>query len=151
MRRIYFAHPIIDYDTLREKEALFTINCFFSDGAACEIVNPNQSVHQAGYDDRGEFAYWTDLATSCDDVCFMAMPGEKRLIGSGVHAEVEACILAGRGIYEISRTRIEGLPQIEFYGKPVLNDRLRQIADRAMDIADTRLVTRMIFDYVEGR
>jgi hypothetical protein len=130
--RIYFAHPMPDYDTLREAEAIRAIQDHF--GPEFDVVNPNHPDHRAGYAASGnDFKYWTDLAASCGMVVYMSLP--EGWIGSGVWKEAEAALLAGRWVHEIDR----GLGRIV---------RVRHLdVSRCLSVDETRRTTHMILQY----
>ena len=98
--RIYFAHPMPDYNTVREKYAMDAITRHF--GPEFHVVNPNHPDHEAGYTAAGrDFSYWTDLAKSCGRVVFMSLP--LGIIGSGVWKEVDASLREDREVWQIDR------------------------------------------------
>jgi hypothetical protein len=137
--RIYFAHPMPDYDTRLEARAIEAIHAEF--GPEFEVVNPNHPDHEAGYEAAGrDFSYWTDLARSCGAVVYMALPND--WIGSGVWKEAEAAIRANRRVHELPRdlshsTRVAHLD-----------------VARCLSVEETRRTTRMILayrrDYADG-
>ena len=68
--RLYFAHPVSDYNRPREQKALEAIRMAFPE---CEIVNPNSDHHSMEYKRVG-FRYFEDLAKSCQIVAAMPFP-----------------------------------------------------------------------------
>ncbi len=130
--RLYFAHPIIDYDMPIEAVALIKIEKRFP---GFEIINPNTPEHAAAYKARGNFLYWEELAASRYYTVFLCMPGKDRLIGSGVAKEIEAA-MAGRGfVYEIDRKTFE------ISRHPQLN------RARVMSVEQTGLMVNMMRDW----
>jgi len=91
--RIYFAHPVTDYGTERERGAVAAI-----EAEGWTVENPNQPHHQAGYDEEG-MVYFERLAASCDALIFMRFPGGA--IGAGVGKEIDAAQAAACPIYEL--------------------------------------------------
>ena len=90
--RVYFAHPVTDYGTERERRAL--------DDLAAQgwyVENPNQPQHQAGYD-RDGMVYFQRLAASCDALIFVRFPNGA--IGAGVGKEIDAAQGNGIPVYE---------------------------------------------------
>ena len=79
--RIYFAHPIADYDTQYEKECLLEIKRRFP---GCTIVNPNSEKHQQGYN-RSGMNYFVLLAATCHKL--IAVPFRDGKFGAGVWTE----------------------------------------------------------------
>lgn len=86
MNTIYFAHPITDYGTERQAEAIAYLSRDW------KVVNPDHPDHQAGYAAEG-MAYFERLAASCDVLAFMRFPDGS--IGAGVGKEIEAAKQAG--------------------------------------------------------
>lgn len=134
-QRIYFAHPMPDYDTVLEAAALQAIEHEF--GPEFHIINPNTPEHQKAYLDGGsKFEYWTDLARSCGTVVFMALPN--RWIGSGVWKEVEAAILGNWRVFELERNLSLGFFRVAHLD-----------VGRCLSVEETRRTTRMILQYKE--
>jgi hypothetical protein len=136
--RVYFAHPMVDYDTPREAAAHEALHMHF--GPEFTIVNPNRPEYQQGYEDAGkDFKYWTTLARSCRQVAFMAMPGG-HWIGSGVWKEVDASLVKGSPVWEISREKPYGLERV-----------IRLDPERLLTVEETRRWTRIMEAYRNGR
>lgn len=103
--KVYFAHPITDYETGRERRAL--------DGMVAQgwqVENPNQPHHQEGYQREG-MEYFQRLAAACDALVFMRFPNGA--IGAGVGKEIGAARGAGIPVYEWFDGEIYGV-----YGAP---------------------------------
>jgi len=132
--RIYFAHPMPDYDTDLEARAVVAIREEF--GPEFDVVNPNHPDHQAGYATRGDFSYWTDLAKSCGALVFMSLPND--WIGSGVWKEAEAAIRADRRVYEIMRDDLSLIAVVKHLD-----------VGRCLPVEETRRTTHMILAYKE--
>ena len=82
--KIYFAHPVSDYNTSKEQEDLAVIQAKFPDA---EILNPNGADHEQAYKEQG-MVYFENLARTCDAiVCVPFKDGEW---GMGVWREAEA-------------------------------------------------------------
>lgn len=86
MKKIYFAHPVTDYGTPRQAEAVAYLS------RQWQVVNPDDPHHQAGYAAEG-MAYFERLAAGCDLLAFMRFPDGS--IGAGVGKEIEAAKQAG--------------------------------------------------------
>lgn len=132
--RVYFAHPMPDYDTDLERAAVEAIVGHL--GPEFDVVNPNHPDHQEAYQAGGrDFSYWTGLAAGCATVVFMALPND--WIGSGVWKEVESAILANRRVFEIDRVDL----------------RLARVVhldvSRCMSVEETRRWTHVILAYKE--
>lgn len=67
--------------------------------AGFDIENPDQPHHQAAGQERG-IAYFADLVTACDAICFLRF--DDGSIGAGVAAELDAARLGNLEIYEIT-------------------------------------------------
>lgn len=133
--RVYFAHPMIDYDSTLETSAIAAI--LQELGPEVEVVNPNHPDHERAYKERGDFSYWTELAASCGVVVYMAMPCG--WIGSGVWKEVDSALRAGRRVYEVYR-ETRNLLRVEYLDP-----------GRCLSIEETRRVVKMFFAWKEGR
>jgi hypothetical protein len=81
--KIYFAHPMSDYGTEREKICLEKIQNAFPGG---EILNPNQEHHQKACNEIG-MVYFEELVKKCD--MLVAIPFEDGEFGMGVWREME--------------------------------------------------------------
>ncbi len=82
--RLYFAHPVTDYDTQWERDALSIIAQLY-DLDLWEIVNPNTPEHDAGYKARG-MDYFFDLLETCHGIIWSPFPDGS--VGAGVAKEV---------------------------------------------------------------
>lgn len=91
--KIYFAHPVTDYGTERESEAVASI-----EAEGWIVENPNKPHHQQGYNEEG-MTYFERLATSCGALVFMRFPNGA--IGAGIGKEINAAQGAGRPVYEL--------------------------------------------------
>lgn len=78
--RIYFAHPINTYGTILED---YFLEYFSRDHL--EIVNPNQPIHQEGYEKEG-MEYFKRLVQSCDKLYAIGFPDNT--IGAGIAKEM---------------------------------------------------------------
>lgn len=82
--KIYFAHPVSDYNTSKEQDDLAIIKTRFP---GAEILNPNAIEHEMAYKEQG-MIYFENLARTCDViVCVPFKDGEW---GMGVWREAEA-------------------------------------------------------------
>lgn len=103
--RIYFAHPVTDYGTEREANAVAVLESYWKEsrGQRLEIENPNQPHHQAGYV-AGGMDYFKGVVDACWSLAFMRFPNGA--IGAGVGREIRWAIINGKMIYEIFDGRI---------------------------------------------
>ncbi|QIG75052.1 hypothetical protein EVC14_054 [Rhizobium phage RHph_I3_18] len=86
MRRVYFAHPLSDYGTQRQRQAIDAIQAFYETrGHSIKIISPDAENHQEAYKARG-MPYFQGLIESCDDFVFMRFPDGS--IGAGVGKEI---------------------------------------------------------------
>lgn len=87
-RRVYFAHPMSSYDTQEEAAALRIMAQHFNSNE-WDIINPNQPEHQhAARRLRRPFAYFEELVSGCDALCYL--PFDDGKIGYGIKGEVDA-------------------------------------------------------------
>lgn len=91
--RAYFAHPITEFGTRKEKMILEKMELLFG-----EIVNPNTDEHKLKYDLKGMSYYLKEVLPNCDVIVFMAMPNGK--ISSGVAKEIKHFVKQGKTIFE---------------------------------------------------
>ncbi|MGH8462585.1 MAG: hypothetical protein ACRER5_00480 [Pseudomonas sp.] len=97
--RIYLAHPITDYGTARQSQAIAALKSHFADlGRPLEIENPDQPHHQSGYASGG-MDYFRGVVESCHGVAFMRFPDGS--IGAGVGKEIRWGYLNSSRMYEV--------------------------------------------------
>lgn len=101
--KVYFAHPLSDYDTQFERRVLG-----FLEASGFAVENPNQDKHERAYrtlrdhgnvSDSGAFAYFTRLVHGCDAIVFVRMPSGS--VGAGVYKEGEEAAVHGMPVYEV--------------------------------------------------
>jgi hypothetical protein len=80
-KRIYYAHPISDYDTHYERAMIS-----FLEINGMVVENPNQPLHQEGYEKDG-MKYFMQVLEGCDGCVFSSFPGG--IVGAGVAMEVQ--------------------------------------------------------------
>lgn len=87
--KVYFAHPLSDYNTDYEKECIKSIKSYFHalNGKQPDIVNPNKQIHQTNYDMYG-MGYFIGLVTACD-IC-VAVPFADEIFSAGVWKELKS-------------------------------------------------------------
>lgn len=78
--KIYFAHPVNTYGTILED---YFMEYFSKDHL--EIINPNQPIHQEGYEREG-MEYFRKLVQSCDKL--YAIGFSDNSISAGVAKEM---------------------------------------------------------------
>lgn len=81
--KIYYAHPMTTYGSLRESRDIQIIQAHFQ---GSEVLNPNHPDHQAGCK-YIRMAYFTELVKICDAIVGVPFPDGEW--GSGVYAEME--------------------------------------------------------------
>jgi len=99
--RIYYAHPISDYDTTHEQMVQRSMNLVlpaFIAGYVPWIENPNLPIHQEGYAARG-MDHFMDVIDGCDGCVFDSFPGG--IIGSGVAMEVKRFLDQGKPVWRV--------------------------------------------------
>ena len=99
--RIYYAHPISDYGTTHEQVVQRSISLMlpaFIGGYEPWIVNPNEPLHQKGYEERG-MDHFMDVIDGCDGCVFDSFPGG--IIGSGVAMEVKRFLDQGKPVWGV--------------------------------------------------
>lgn len=121
--KIYLAHPITDYGTSRQAEAITHLARH-----GWQIESPDQPAHQEGYAANG-MAYFEKLAADCDALAFMRFPNGA--IGAGVGKEIEAAKQAGRPILEYFQGQAYPV-----YGDPT----------PVLSVGDTRATLRQMRD-----
>lgn len=102
VKRVYFAHPIVEYGTDREWRALKEISRAFK---GYEVVNPGDQDWQAsvmGAIRLLHMDFFDAVAAKCDALVFMSYADGK--VGAGVYSEIQAAARAGRKIYEVTGT-----------------------------------------------
>lgn len=115
--KMYFAHPVTDYGTERQAWALAGLKHHFTEdlGRPLTIENPDQPLHQAGYDAEG-MDYFKRVVESCDSLAFMRFPNGA--IGAGVGREIGWAIVANLWVYEV----FDGLVyRVQTAPTPILN------------------------------
>lgn len=93
--RIYLAHPITDYGTPRQAEAIAAL-----EARGFQVVNPDAPEHEAGYRQQG-MAYFTNLVEACGALAFLRFPGGS--IGAGVAKEIQAALGLRLPVYDMDR------------------------------------------------
>ncbi len=91
--KCYFAHPVTDYDTERELQAVRAL-----EAAGLKVVNPNTPEHDVGYG-RGGMDYFIGVVATCDALAFQRFPGGE--IGAGVAKEIATAASHDLPIYEV--------------------------------------------------
>ncbi len=126
--RIYYAHPVEIYSTIRERKELEIIRRNFP---GAEIVNPATFQHSSGWSHG-----FLNLVDSCDLVVCSDFDG---FVTAGVAAEVEHVLSQGKPVYRLD-WRTEELVNI--------NE-----VKEALSITETRLLsealTQLMLDDVE--
>lgn len=88
IKKIYFAHPITDYNTEYEEDCIKAIKKMYeSQFLDLQIVNPNSPEHEAYYSQYG-MGYFIGLARGCDIT--VAVPFRDGAFGAGVAKELMA-------------------------------------------------------------
>lgn len=93
--RIYLAHPISDYGTPRQADAVAQL-----EARGFEVVNPDAPEHQEGYRQRG-MDYFTNLVRGCGALAFLRFPGGS--IGAGVAKEIQTALDMRLPVYDMDR------------------------------------------------
>ena len=114
MMTVYFAHPVSDYGTQWEEDAMRAIRAC-QDFEGWEILNPNRPGFEAGYRERG-MQFFIERCDECDAV--VAAPFPDGNYGAGVGKEVFSFIMRRRPIYLIDRATLTIAPGIV---RPVLS------------------------------
>lgn len=105
--KIYFAHPVSEYDTENEAKAMDFIR---STSPEAEIINPNKAVHAEAYRQIG-MDYFISLVKKCDQL--FAMPFPDGRFGMGVYTEAVAMMNKNGSILEIT-VQQDGTVKINF-------------------------------------
>lgn len=131
--RMYFAHPITDYGTKRQADAIAALEAYWREERPrqpLEIENPDQPHHQAGYAAHG-MAYFKDVVESCWSLAFMRFPNGA--IGAGMGREIRWKLIGGGHVYELFDGRIY---HVESPPTPVLT--VEETRALIADIRDVR-------------
>lgn len=99
--KIYLAHPVTDYGTQRQANALADLRKFYDEQwpqVKMEIENPDQPHHQEGYYKEG-MDYFKRIVESCDRLAFMRFPDGS--IGAGVGREIRWALTSCFAVYEL--------------------------------------------------
>jgi hypothetical protein len=83
--KIYYAHPMVIYNSLQEERDLDLIKRLFPDA---EIFNPNNPTTQE--ECKGEMEYFYNIVRTCDLIVFRGLPNMK--IPAGVWGEIQCGI-----------------------------------------------------------
>lgn len=94
----YFAHPITDYGTPRQSDALSAIKA-----NGWTVENPDAPEHAEAYKSHG-MHYFIELVGKCDCLCFMRFPDGE--IGAGVAKEITAAFDAGKLVFEFIASHV---------------------------------------------
>jgi len=110
--RIYLAHPVSDYGTPRQAQAIKALEEVGADLVRpLELVNPDSPIHQAGYASEG-MAYFKGVIERCQGLAFMRFPDGS--IGAGVGREIRWALIGNLSIYEVFNgavyTGVESMP-----------------------------------------
>jgi nucleoside 2-deoxyribosyltransferase len=99
--RIYLAHPIATYGTVRETAAIALLTA-----AGFEVINPSerQYAEACGKDMR----HWVRLAAACDAVALLPFRDGK--MGSGMAMEARHALKQGRPLYRLNATATAFVP-----------------------------------------
>lgn len=84
MMRFYFAHPVTDYGTPWERQAVDAIKRVFG---PCEVVNPNRPDWQDAYKRFG-MQFFIERCDECEHVVWAPFPDGS--VGAGVWQEVQS-------------------------------------------------------------
>lgn len=95
MKKLYFAHCILDYNNEVEKKSVETIENF-----GFSVENPNQKHHADNYKLKKMKYYLEEIIPNCDGLVYL--PTE-RGISSGVFMEISKAITLGLPVYRITR------------------------------------------------
>ena len=135
--KIYFAHCMADYDTLRERLALRLISARFPD---YEIVNPNSPGISGDYETHRSkddpMLYFRQIVNGCDALAFLYNAGDTRSVGAGVGAEVLEALVHGKPIFFID---------ISINGDRVAGalDRCSGMPEHVLSIEESRALTKL--------
>lgn len=104
--RLYFAHPITDYGTKRQTDALASLETYWREERPrqpLEIENPDQPHHQAGYAAQG-MEYFKGVVETCWSLAFMRFPNGA--IGAGMGREIRWALNNCAQVYELFDGRV---------------------------------------------
>ena len=84
MTKCYFAHPITEYGTAKQKKAIRLLKHW-----GWDVLNPDSKIHQLAYKAAGGkgMDYFVKLVKTCDVLAFMRFPNGA--IGAGVGLEMK--------------------------------------------------------------
>ena len=96
MKLCYFAHPISEYGTAKQRKAIVMIT-----RAGWNVLNPDTVAHQIGYKAAGAkgMDYFVNLVKKCDALALLPFPDER--IGAGVGKEMETAFDMGIPVYKV--------------------------------------------------
>jgi len=124
--RIYFAHPVVSYDTPLEEETIAYVRRYL--GSECVIVNPNSDEHHRAYAATKSMDYFVKLAESCEVCVFLSF--SDGYIGAGVAKEVDSFF---------ARFGLEAkVFEYERIGKLLVARRHSCLASRVLSVGETR-------------
>jgi hypothetical protein len=81
MKRVYYAHPMVLYNTTQELADVVTLQAL-----GLKVYNPNNPTAQAGAKKEG-MAWFEGVVKGCDFLAFRSLPNGD--IGSGVGMEIK--------------------------------------------------------------
>lgn len=114
--KLYFAHPVTDYGTARQTQAIAGLVAHFADlGRPLQVENPDQPHHQAGYQAEG-MAYFKRVVETCQALAFMRFPDGS--IGAGVGKEIHWALTGNKWLYEVFHGKVY---QVQDMPTPVLS------------------------------
>ena len=116
----YFAHHVTDYNTLREQEAISTI-----ERHGLVVVNPNDPAHEIAYKEHG-MAYFLGLVATCDTLAFQRFSSGE--VGAGVGKEIAAALEHTLPVFEIVDDQLVELDDVE----------VNSVIDSALSVDATR-------------
>ncbi|MDE2100480.1 MAG: hypothetical protein KGL39_24765 [Patescibacteria group bacterium] len=93
MKKLYFAHPVADYNTPRERDFLEFLKTAFK---GYEIVNPNTPEHENAYREKG-MEHFYEIIKDCQVLVAWAFEDGK--LGAGVAGEIECAFNNGIPVY----------------------------------------------------
>ena len=96
--KIYLAHPVTDYGTKRQADAI----AYIREGGF-EVENPDQPHHQRGYEERG-MDYFKEVVAACDGLVFLRFPDGS--VGAGVGREIWWALKANKNVWELFGGRL---------------------------------------------
>ena len=129
VRRVYFAHPVVFYDSVLKRDAVDLIRDRFGD---VEVVDP------ARFDDvsHGCLSFYFMLVDSSDVVVFMPFLG---FVTAGVFEEVRHAFDVGKMVYRFSDGRLELVRGVEDIYEDVLDIEMTRIFYRILDLVDEHI------------